>query len=236
MENADAWVLAELRGLQFAPYPDSLSSVTESMAKLREIEKKFTELVGETLSKRQAVAFGLLARTFQLSISCLVNQLLQDYAGWNCSYRSLLETFFVVDWINEEPQRFEAYFEGTTPVIGRIKAECCGRYPKYAEIYDRVSKVTHVGNRALHLSPKRRIESTNEIPFSATTMSIAGKELSIMLDEFAELAQRLQTGLEDLLIEGFKLTKHGETLWDKGTTKSRFGCLGWEPRYSDLRD
>ena len=229
MKNADTWVLKELEGLEFRPYRNILPEIRESILKLRDIEARFVELLGESMSKRQAVAFGLLARAYQLSISCLVNQLIQNHSGWNCSFRSLLETFFVIDWISAEPQRFEVFFEDNSPSIGRIKNECCGRHPEYAEIYDDVSEVTHVGTKALHLGRKRELDTEDELPFSASTMSIGGWILSEMLQQLASLINQLQLGLESLLIESFELTVPGETLWDHGKSKTKFGCLGWEP-------
>lgn len=227
MENADIWVLAELTKLRFAAYNHLLPQVSQSMSELRQTESKFAQKLEGSLTKRQAVALGLLARTYQLGNSCLVNQLLQNYAGWNCSYRSLLETFFVVDWIEQDPQRFESYFEGNAPGIGRIKTECCGRNPEFAELYQNASDVTHVGSRALHL-PRKRIAS-NKFPFSATFMGVSGTELAEMLKRFTELMALLERRIHVLLIENFDAMKQGEILWDNNATKSKFGCLGWEP-------
>ena len=228
MENADTWVLKELRSLQFAPYLDLLSQLARSLSKLREIESRFAEKVAESTTKRQAVALGLLARTYQLGISCLVNQLLQNFAGWHCSYRSLLETLFVVEWIGQDSQRFEAYFEGAAPGIGRIKTDFCGRHPEFADLYASASEVTHVGSRSLYLSRKHQMATSDELPFTATSMHIAGPQLAEMLRDFAKLVVLLEQRLEVLLIENFDLTTKGEVLWTKGTVKSKFGCLAWE--------
>lgn len=229
MENADTWLLAELKKLRFEAYNHLLPQVSRSMSELRQTESKFTEKLDGSLTKRQAVALGLLARTHQLGNSCLVNQLFQNYAGWNCSYRSLLETFFVIDWIEQDSQRFESYFEGTAPGIGRIKTECCGRNPEFAELYQNASEVTHVGSRALHLSRKRAVKASNEFPFSATFMGVSGTELADMLKRFTELIVLLEHRIHVLLLENFDSTKMGEILWDNSVTKSKFGCLGWEP-------
>lgn len=230
MNNADSWVLEELNSLGFAPYEKLLPRVSESFLRLHAIEDDVVQKLGDGLTKRQAVGLGLLARTFQLSISCLVNQLYQNFAGWNCSYRSLLETFFVVDWIEQDPQRFESYFEGRAPGIGRIKTESCGRSPQLAEIYDEVSEVTHVGSRALHLPPKVVSNSQDEFPFAVTSMLVAGPELAKMLEQFTNLMELIDQRLEVLLIQGFDITQKGEVIWKKGVTKRKFGCLGWQPR------
>ena len=229
MEKADNWLLGELKDLRFEPYDHLLPQVSQSMSELRQIESNFAEKLDGSLTKRQAVALGLLARTYQLGNSCLVNQLLQNYAGWNCSYRSLLETFFVIDWIEQDSQRFESYFEGTAPGIGRIKTESCGRNPEFAKLYQNASEVTHVGSRALHLSRKRAVKASNEFPFSATFMGISGTELADMLNRFTELIALLNRRIHVLLIENFDSMKKGEIVWDNSVTKSKFGCLGWEP-------
>lgn len=229
MEKADAWLLSELKKLRFEPYSHLLPQVSQSMSQLRQMESSFAEKLDGSLTKRQAVALGLLARTYQLGNSCLVNQLLQNYAGWNCSYRSLLETFFVIDWIEQNSQRFESYFEGTAPGIGRIKTESCGRNPGFAELYRDASEVTHVGSRALHLSRKHSVKSSNEFPFSATFMGVSGTELVDMLHKFTKLIALLERRLRVLLIENFDAMKQGEILWDNSGIKSKFGCLGWAP-------
>jgi hypothetical protein len=228
MKDADTWVLNELRGLQFGPYIESLSQLERSFSKFREIESQFAEKIADSTTKRQAVALGLLARAYQLGISCLMNQLQQNFAGWHCSYRALLETLFVVEWIAQDPQRFEAYFEGTAPGMGRIKADFCGRHPEFADLYASASEVTHVGSRSLHLSRKLQITTTDAMPFTATSMLIAGPELAEMLRELTELLVLLAQSLELLLIQNFDLTTKGEVLWAKGAVRSKFGCLGWE--------
>ena len=81
MDNADTWLLKELTGLTFEPYRALLPQVSESMSEPRRIESRFVEKLTDSLTKRQAVALGLLARTYQLSISCLGSQLLQCYAA-----------------------------------------------------------------------------------------------------------------------------------------------------------
>lgn len=229
MERTDTWLVEELTKLQFEAYNHLLPQVSQSMSELRQIEFNFSEKLDGSLTKRQAVALGLLARTYQLSNSCLINQLLQNFAGWNCSYRSLLETLFVIDWIEQDSQRFESYFEGTAPGIGRIKTESCGRNPGFADLYENASEVTHVGTRALHLPRKKSVNASNEFPFSATFMGISGNELAEMLNRFTSLIALLGRRLHVLLIENFDSMKHGELLWDNGVTKSKFGCLGWTP-------
>ena len=226
----DTWVLNELTGLRIASYRDILPRVSAGMSRLRQVESHFVEAVAGSLTKRQAVGFGLLARTFQLAVSCLVNQLFQDYAGWNCSYRSLLETFFVIDWIRQDPQRSEAYFEDRAPGIGRIKNDCCGRHPEFATTYEDVSQVTHIGTRALYLPRKQGVGTPDRLPFTATDMNVAGSELDKMLQQFADLLDLLVCGLERLLVEDFDVTTQGAVLWEKGIPKRKFGCLGWEPR------
>jgi hypothetical protein len=230
MVNAHSWLLKELVALGFKPYESLLPRTFEGMCKLSDLEARFTEKVANTLTKRQAVGLGLLARTYQLGISCLVNQLLQNYAGWNCSYRSLLETYFVVDWIGQDPQRFEAYFEGTAPGIGRIKADCCGRHPEFSAVYQDVSEVTHVGSRALHLPRKRQLPSAGEFPFSATSMYVSGVELTKMLGKCTDLLMLLGKEFEFLLIDHFDLMADGETFWKQGASAAKYGCLEWEPR------
>lgn len=230
MQNADHWVLGELADLGFEPYADVLPRISGNFQLLRTIETDFRAAIGNRLTKRQAVALGLLARSYQLSISCLVNQLQQNYAGWHCSYRSLMETFFVVDWLLQDPQRLEVYFENRAPSIGRIKTECCGRYPDFARKYDLASQVTHVENRALHLPRSSSVHTTEELPFSATEMGVAGPELAQMLIVLKQLQRLAASGLQVLLGERQALLAGGEVLWEKGVSKAKFGCLGYKPR------
>ncbi len=230
MINADSWVLRELAELGFVPYVNILPGISDSFVSLRDTEAQFIERLAGRLTKRQAVALGLLSRSFQLSISCLVNQLHQNYAGWNCSYRSLMETFFVIDWISQNSQRFEAYFEGQEPGIGRIKTECCGRHPEFATAYKEASDVTHVGNRALHLSRKTVVQSEGDLPFSASAMRIVGSELVTMLHDFARLLDLVCIDLKSLMLGNDSLLRIGEVLWDGTRTNSKFGCLGYIPR------
>ena len=68
MDNADTWLLKELTGLTFEPYRALLPQVSESMSELRRIESRFVEKLTDSLTKRQAVALGLLARTYQLRV------------------------------------------------------------------------------------------------------------------------------------------------------------------------
>ena len=230
MRDADKWVLEELENLAFAPYGGLLPRVREDMTGLREIGRTFQEGIADALTKRQSVGLGLLARTYQLSMSCLVNQLLQDHAGWSTSYRSLIETFFVVDWIRQDAQRFEAYFEGTAPGIGKIKADCCNRHAEYAELYESASQVAHVADRALHLAPSREASPEGGFPFTVTELSIPGPLLAEMLERFANTLRLLKGELKGMLIDDFALTECGEVLWQRGETKAKFGCLGWKAR------
>jgi hypothetical protein len=232
MQNAEHWVLQELTDLEFKPYAELLPQVSENFRLLRALEVAFREAIGNRMTKRQAVVYGLLARTFQLSVSCLVNQLLQNHSGWSCSYRSLMETFFVADWIQQQPNRLEAYFESHAPTIGRIKSDCCRRHPEYAEKYNVASQVTHVETLALHLPRTCSACKLEDLPFTATEMSIAGTTLAQNLRFFDELQGVLISRLQSLINLREKLNS-GEVLWEQGFSKSKFGCLRYEPRGLD---
>ena len=229
MREADKWLLKELGELSFKPYQPLLPTLTKHFSDIREVESRFLRRVGNKLTKRQAVALGLLARTYQLSVSMLVNQLMQNYAGWSCSYRGLLETFFVADWLSHDPQRFESYFEGTAPGIGRIKNATCARHPELVAKYASASNTTHVGSRALHLPMRPSSHCSDGLPFAAVEMSIAGSELESMMLELRALLDLLVPCLQRLMIGNFETTDIGEVLWDGGTTKAKFGCLGYAP-------
>lgn len=229
MHHADLWVLKELTNLGFAPYAEVLPRIVANCERIRTIELSFREAIGNRLTKRQAVAYGLLARTFQLSISCLVNQLQQNHSGWHCSYRSLMETFFVADWVLQDLQRLEAFFESHAPAIGRIKNDCCHRHPEFTDKYDSASQVTHVGTVAFHLSRGCWATSPDELPFAATEMHIGGSVLADNLVQFEEL-QALTISRVQSLTECRDALNVGEVLWEKGVTKSQFGCLAYQPR------
>ncbi len=230
MKNAEHWVLSEVSRLRFEPYAKPLVVIEESFKELREVERIFVSSLNNQLTKRQAVAFGLLARTFQLSISCLTNQLLQNFAGWNSSYRSLLETFITLDWISQDPQRCESYFEANDPGIGRIKSACRSRHQSLVDKYDSVSGVAHVGTRSLHLCRSNDDAGESAFPFAASTMSIAPLELRTMISSFRSLFTQLIAKHKEMLQTRFNETKCGELLWDGGNAHEKFGCLGFTPR------
>lgn len=230
MRNADVYLLKELEVLSFKPYEPLIPKLRNRFDEMRSIEQEYSGRVGNKLTKRQAVAFGLLARTFQLGISALSNQLYQNHAGWKCSYRALMETFFVIDWISEDEQRFEAYFEDSAPGIGRIKTWSCNRHNGLAKKYSDASDVVHVGDRSLHLPWRLSPSETDQIPFTAVEMSISGPKLESMMIELVELFDLSVPRLISLLLENFEKTTSGETLWDGRQTKAKFGCLGFAPR------
>ncbi len=229
MQNADRWVLKELAELKFRPYTDVLPRLAANFEQFRALETTFREEIGNRLTKRQAVLMGLLARSFQLSISCLLNQLHQNHSGWNCSYRSLIETFFVADWLLQDPQRLEAYFESHAPPIGRIKTDCCRRHPQFLELYDVASQATHVETLALLLPRARTLAGPDDLPFTATEMGIAGRVLAENLVLIDAVQALLASRLQSLMALGEKLNT-GEVLWERGVTKAKFGCLAYEPR------
>jgi hypothetical protein len=230
MKMAHRWLLHELGGLAFEPYADKLPMIEVLFVSLVELENSFSAACGSKLTKRQAVAFGLLSRTYQLGVSCLTNQLLQNHAGWHCSFRSLLETFFVIDWLAADYQRFEAYFEGTAPGIGKIKNESCSRHPHWMQPYNSSSEVTHVGFRSLHLSTKKVVANEDELPFTVSSMGIGPEELTHMICGFLRLMTDCEAALRTMIVTDESRLGTGEILWDKGLTKAKYGCLSYAPR------
>jgi hypothetical protein len=233
VEHADSWLLDELENLAFKPYKSILPKIRTRTQALQKTEKEFLDAAANKLTKRQAVAFGLLARTFQLSISCLSNQLLQNFSGWNCSFRALLETFFVLDWVEQDAQRFESYFEGRGLSIGRIKNESCGRHPELATLYEEASQITHISTRSLHLPRNPSATGKYKLPFTGTSMYIPGHLLTEMLSNFKTLLTMLHRILNRLLVDNFDLLSTGEVLWERHSTKIKFGCLAFQAKDTD---
>jgi hypothetical protein len=230
MKNAEEWLLADLKKLNFSPYQTLLPKISALFGEIDKIDREFKGNFRGQLTKRQIVVYGLMARVFQLSIGCLSAQLLQNRASWVASYRSLLEAFFVIEWINYKVSRADSYFTGNDPGIGKIKAEVCTRIPVFKKIYEDTSSDVHLGTTAFYLGRNNPFESGEEFPFISTDMSISGSNLVNQLNLFIEAFGSAVTFLRSLLVDLSAELETSELFWDDGLVKKNFGCLAYQPK------
>jgi len=232
MKYADRWLIRSIKELNFEPYEGVIEKIETNSSYLRVLEMLLIMQLGEKLTKRQAVLLGLLARTYQLTVACLMAKLLQNYSAWNSSFRALMETFFIIEYIKHKPDRYEMYFEDADPNIGKVKAEVCTRYPVYKLLYKEITQSVHVGTDALRLSRANAPRGWSQIPFSATDMNIAGGTLTKNIVQLNTLLEDIVGCLRSLVVENFSDTNKGKILWDAGSPKLKFSCLAYEPKVS----